>query len=162
MCSSGVLRHRRERLRSRSQRRRYRQPSRLPGPLSRRHPRIPVRCLMLPVKTVQTPGFGIPSAKDTANHTSDTRAAYSPQDRSAEAARLWSAVGAGDSSAELELARLYLKGEGVLRNCEQAKILLRAAAKGGNWEARQQLQKLRANGDRKSTRLNSSHALLSR
>ena len=96
----------------------------------------------------QTPGFVIPSAKDTANHTSDTRAAHSPQDRSAEATRLWSAVGAGDSSAELELARLYLKGEGVLRNCEQAKILLRAAAKGGNWEARQQLQKLRANGCR--------------
>ena len=98
--------------------------------------------------SLQTPGFVVPSPKDTANHTSDTRATHSTQDRSTEATHLWSAVGSGDSAAEVELARLYLKGEGVLRNCEQAKILLRAAAKGGNWEARQQLQKLRANGCR--------------
>jgi TPR repeat protein len=53
-----------------------------------------------------------------------------------------------DSSAEVDLARLYLRGEGVPRNCEQAKVLLRAAAKGGSGEARQQLKKLRARGCR--------------
>lgn len=73
-------------------------------------------------------------------------AANSRQDRSAEATRLWSAVASGDSSAEVELARLYLKGEGVPRNCVQAKVLLQAAAKGGSIEARQQLKKLRSRG----------------
>lgn len=68
------------------------------------------------------------------------------QDRSAEATRLWSAVASGDSSAEVELARLYLTGEGVARNCLQASVLLRAAAKGGSVEARQQLKKLRSQG----------------
>lgn len=75
-------------------------------------------------------------------------ATNSRQDRSAEATRLWSAVASGDSSAEVDLARLYLKGEGVPRNCEQAKVLLRAAAKGGSAEARQQLKQLRARGCR--------------
>lgn len=77
---------------------------------------------------------------------SDRGATNSRQDRSAEATRLWSAVASGDSSAEVELARLYLRGDGVARNCEQAKVLLRAAAKGGSVEARQQLQKLRSRG----------------
>ena len=70
----------------------------------------------------------------------------SRQDRSAEATRLWSAVASGDSSAEVELARLYLSGEGVARNCVQARVLLRAAAKSGSVEARQQLKKLRSQG----------------
>lgn len=62
--------------------------------------------------------------------------------RSARATQLWSEVGAGDSKAEVELARLHLKGDGVTRNCEQARVLLRAAAKRGNAEALQQYRKL--------------------
>jgi hypothetical protein len=62
--------------------------------------------------------------------------------RSALAQQLWSAVGAGESSAEVALAQLYLTGEGVPRNCEQARVLLRAASKNGNIEAQQQLRKL--------------------
>jgi len=50
---------------------------------------------------------------------------------------------AGDSSAEFALAQLYLKGDGVPRNCEQARVLLRAAAKNGNSEALQQLRNLK-------------------
>jgi PilZ domain len=95
-----------------------------------------------------TPSLAIPRAKQDAYHS-----AYSPtprfaQERSVDANRLWSAVGAGSSAAEVDLARLYLKGEGVPRNCEQARILLRAAAKSGSREARQQLQKLRTYGCR--------------
>jgi len=95
---------------------------------------------------VATPGPVISGAKGTADHSSDNRIPHSTQGRSAEATRLWFAVGAGDASAEVELARLYLKGDGVIRNCEQARILLRAAARSGSWEARQQLQELRTNG----------------
>jgi len=62
--------------------------------------------------------------------------------RSALARQLWSALRAGDASAEVPLAQLYLKGDGVPRNCEQALVLLRAASKNGNMEARQQLRQL--------------------
>ena len=98
----------------------------------------------------QTPDTAIPrttpTTKEAPNHSPNREATSSRQDRSAEATRLWSAVASGDSSAEVDLARLYLRGEGVPRNCEQAKVLLRAAAKGGSSEARQQLKKLRTRG----------------
>ena len=101
-----------------------------------------------PPNNSQPPRLGIPRTKQGQYHP-----AYSPtpsfaQERSGEASRLWAAVGAGSSAAEVDLARLYLKGEGVPRNCEQAKILLRAAAKNGSREARQQLQKLGTYGCR--------------
>ena len=41
---------------------------------------------------------------------------------------LWQAVQKGNSEAELQLADLYLRGEVVPRNCNQARILLRAAS----------------------------------
>jgi len=63
-------------------------------------------------------------------------------DHSELARRLWTAVEAGDSNAEVSLAQLYLKGDGVPRNCEQARVLLRAASKKGNAEALQQYRKL--------------------
>jgi hypothetical protein len=67
---------------------------------------------------------------------------HSGSDRSAFARQLWAALGAGDSAAEVALAQLYLTGDGVPRNCEQARVLLRAASKNGNIEAAQQLGKL--------------------
>ena len=87
-----------------------------------------------------------PTPSEASGHPPDRRSPSSPKDRSAEATRLWSAVTSGDTAAEVDLAQLYLKGEGVPRNCEQAKVLLRAAAKGGSSEARQQLKKLQAIG----------------
>lgn len=100
----------------------------------------------------QTSDMSIPGAaqatKEALNRSAAREASSSGQDRSAEATRLWSAVGSGDTSAEVDLARLYLKGEGVPRNCEQARVLLRAAAKDGSAEARQQLKKLRTKGCR--------------
>lgn len=88
------------------------------------------------------------TTREAENGLRNREAANSRQDRSAEATRLWSAVASGDSSAEVDLARLYLKGEGVPRNCVQAKVLLRAAAKGGSAEAWQQLKKLPSSGCR--------------
>jgi hypothetical protein len=68
--------------------------------------------------------------------------------RSAFARQLWSALGAGDSSAEVPLAELYLKGDGVPKNCQQAAVLLRAASKNGNVEAREKLKNLSKHGCR--------------
>lgn len=91
---------------------------------------------------------GFLAPKKAASQSSSYLSVNQTRERSEQATRLWSAVGSGDSSAEVELARLYLKGEGVRRNCEQAKVLLRAAAKSGSREARQQLQKMRTYGCR--------------
>ena len=96
----------------------------------------------------ETPSLNIPRTKEDADHSAYSQPSSLAPERSVEVSRLWSEVGAGSSAAEVALARLYLKGEGVPRNCEQARILLRAAAKGGNREARQQLQKLRTYGCR--------------
>ncbi|HEX2666347.1 MAG TPA: SEL1-like repeat protein [Candidatus Acidoferrum sp.] len=76
----------------------------------------------------------------------DRRSANSAQDKSAEVTRLWSAVASGNYSAEVDLARLYLTGDGIPRNCEQAKVLLQAAGKHGSVEALQQLKELRTSG----------------
>lgn len=78
--------------------------------------------------------------QDFGQHSSDANAR---RDRNALARQLWTALGAGDDSAEVPLAQLYLKGDGVPRNCAQARVLLEAASKHGNMEALQQLRKLK-------------------
>jgi hypothetical protein len=77
--------------------------------------------------------------RDSRHHAADANAR---RERSALARQLWSAIGAGDDSAEVPLAELYLNGDGVPRSCEQARVLLRAASKKGNIEAMQQLRQL--------------------
>jgi len=60
---------------------------------------------------------------------------------SQEAVRLlWIAVEKGNSKAEVSLAELYRRGEGVARNCDQTRILLTAAARKGNAEAQRRLE----------------------
>ena len=58
---------------------------------------------------------------------------------------LWAAVEKGNTRAELLLADLYVQGLGVAKNCDQARVLLTAAAKKYK-EARQQLALLGASG----------------
>ena len=94
----------------------------------------------------QSPNLAIPRTKVAPDRSPSRRSPNSAQDRSAELTRLWSAVASGNSSAEVDLARLYLRGDGVPRNCEQATVLLQAAAKRGNVEARQQLKELQTSG----------------
>jgi len=74
----------------------------------------------------------------------------SRKSRSVLVRQLWSAVEAGDSAAEVALAQLYLTGDGVPKNCEQARVLLRAASKSGNVEALEQLRKLNRSACRQS------------
>jgi hypothetical protein len=53
--------------------------------------------------------------------------ARTPQEKARAANLFWDAVSKGSSDAEIELADVYGKGEGVLKNCQQARILLAAA-----------------------------------
>jgi hypothetical protein len=61
---------------------------------------------------------------------------------------LWGAVQGGSISAERSLAERFVRGEGVTRNCEQAKVLLKAAANRGSREARLRLYELETQGCR--------------
>lgn len=61
-------------------------------------------------------------------------------------AQLWASVEAGDSKAAVALADVYLRGEGIPVNCEQARVLLFVASKENNAEATKKLQDLDETG----------------
>ena len=68
---------------------------------------------------------------------------------SSEAAKLlWKAVGKQNPSAAILLSDLYMRGDGVSKNCDQARLLLVAAAKHGGSQAAGQLERLKASGCR--------------
>jgi TPR repeat protein len=48
--------------------------------------------------------------------------------------------------AEVTLADLYRRGDGVEKNCDQARVLLVAASKKGSVEARQMLEQVAERG----------------
>src|SRR4029077_9544867 len=60
--------------------------------------------------------------------------------------QLWSAVEAGNVQAALTLADLYLRGDGVPLNCDQARILLLVASKKGSSQATKELRELDTTG----------------
>jgi PilZ domain-containing protein len=68
-----------------------------------------------------------------------TKKAVSPQ-------QLWSAVQAGNSQAAFTLADLYLHGDGVPANCDQARVLLLVASEKGNGQAIKELRELDKTG----------------
>lgn len=59
---------------------------------------------------------------------------------------LWKAVGKGSASATLELSEVYLSGDGVPKNCDQARVLLQAAATKGVKQAGERLRNLQSFG----------------
>jgi len=56
--------------------------------------------------------------------------------------QLWAAVQSGSSNAAVDLAELYIKGQGVARNCQQARVLLLMASEKRNTAAIRKLQDL--------------------
>jgi PilZ domain len=60
--------------------------------------------------------------------------------------QLWSAVQGGNVQAALTLAALYLRGDGVSVNCDQARVLLLVASKKGNAQAIKELRELDKTG----------------
>ena len=67
-------------------------------------------------------------------------------DPEARAAWLWKAVSKGNRQAPVELARMYEQGNGVVRSCDQAQVLLRSAAARGNQEAKLNLRQILLRG----------------
>ena len=66
---------------------------------------------------------------------------------SAEAAKwLWKSIAKHNSAATVLLADLYLKGDGVSKNCDQARVLLDSAARKGFPPAGERLRNLQAFG----------------
>jgi TPR repeat protein len=57
-------------------------------------------------------------------------------------AQLWASFETGDTKAAVALADLYMRGDGVPANCEQARVLLFVASKENNAEATKKLQDL--------------------
>lgn len=60
---------------------------------------------------------------------------------------LWKAVAKGNGEAPVLLAEMYAQGKGVPKDCEQAMLLLNAAAKKANPHARSTLGSMYANGE---------------
>jgi hypothetical protein len=73
------------------------------------------------------------------------KSGHSQADSSQAARWLWKSVGKQNSHAAVMLADLYVRGDGVSRNCDEARILLGAAAKKGMSEAAQKLSSLDSN-----------------
>jgi hypothetical protein len=68
------------------------------------------------------------------------------RDSSKAARLLWAAVKNHNSTAEVILADLYLRGDGVAKNCDQGRVLLEAASKSGNVQGKEKLGELQTNG----------------
>jgi len=71
---------------------------------------------------------GPPRYRTTGNPGVNARTSLDP-------AKLWQQVRREDTNAEVTLARMYLEGMEVPRNCQQARVLLLAASKRGNTRA---------------------------
>lgn len=66
---------------------------------------------------------------------------------SGEAVRwLWKAIGKQNLAATMELSDLFLRGDGVPKNCDQARVLLQTAARRGGTAAAERLRNLQAFG----------------
>ena len=61
-------------------------------------------------------------------------------------ALLWTGVRKGYVPAEVTLADLYARGDGIGRSCEQARVLLKAAVQKGSPEGRRRLDQLKRQG----------------
>ena len=67
-------------------------------------------------------------------------------DTSAAVRLLWASVEQGNPNAEISLADMYWRGQGVAKNCDQARILLTAAARKGSGEGKKRLQQFQQAG----------------
>jgi hypothetical protein len=72
--------------------------------------------------------------------------AKNASDAAATAAWLWKATAKGNPDAPVQLADMYIDGQGVPRSCEQAMVLLKTAAEKDNARARNRLASMYATG----------------
>jgi TPR repeat protein len=71
-----------------------------------------------------------------------------PRDSAMAAKFLWKAVGKENPSAVLLLSDMYLTGDGVPKSCDQARLLLTAAARKGVPQAADELRGVLRSGCR--------------
>jgi hypothetical protein len=89
---------------------------------------------------VPVSGSGTPGADEMLK-------AKEASDSAAAAAWLWKATAKGNPEAPVQLADMYIKGNGVPRSCEQAVVLLKTAAEKENALARNRLASMYATGN---------------
>ncbi len=89
---------------------------------------------------VPASGAGAPGADEMLK-------AKNASDSAAAAAWLWKATAKGNPEAPVQLADMYIKGNGVPRSCEQAVVLLKTAAEKENALARNRLASMYATGN---------------
>jgi hypothetical protein len=83
-----------------------------------------------------------PGAEDLAMAQRYLNDKQGPAGSSAATQFLWSAVQKGNVEAEITLADMYARGDGVMKSCAQSRVLLRAAAKRANSEASPKLAQI--------------------
>ena len=103
------------------------------------------------IGTVATNSFASPTeqggAEDLATAEKYLNSSRGMARDNREAAQwLWKAVGKGNLAATVALSDLYLRGDGIPKNCDQARLLLVAAARKGKAAAAQRLRNLQAFG----------------
>ncbi len=86
------------------------------------------------------PTLSRPSARNSGQPQSSTSPTPSRKPRTPR--QLWAAMEAGNTGAAVDLAELYIKGEGVARNCQQARVLLLMASEKRNTAAIKRLHEL--------------------
>jgi TPR repeat protein len=69
-----------------------------------------------------------------------------PRNPSAARDWLWKAIAKRNGEATILLSDLYLKGDGIPKNCDQARVLLDAAARNGRKDAVDRLRNMQAFG----------------
>ena len=74
------------------------------------------------------------------------RGNHRQRDLSQAVSLLWTGVRKGYVPAEVTLADLYARGDGVGRSCDQARILLESAIQKGSPEGRRRLELLKRQG----------------
>ena len=82
----------------------------------------------------------------TAEKYLNTRNPGAPRDNREAAEWLWKSVAKGNLAATMTLSDLYLRGDGIPQNCDQARLLLHAAARKGKAAAGERLRNLQAFG----------------
>jgi hypothetical protein len=120
-------------------------------PSSTKTPSVPVLQPTSQQNRVPAPASSPGTASDNGQQEYQ-QAEYILRNRSREAELpeavrlLWVAVEKGNVGGEVTLAELYRQGQGVAKNCAQARVLLTAAARKGSAEAQKHLDELVRDG----------------
>jgi hypothetical protein len=100
-----------------------------------------------PTKTTESASTPVAAANGTQELAVAERYLSGSRHDGAEAAKwLWKSVAKHNGVATVDLADLYLKGDGVSKNCDQARVLLDSAARKGVSGAGERLRNLQAFG----------------